>query len=384
MIFSLVSILIFLAYTVLILSITIGWWKLKIFKNIGLFPETTVSIIVAVRNESANIDKLLHSLFQQDYPSHLLEITIVDDHSLDSTSSIVKEFIAQLKGLPHQLELISLDKENDGGKKAAINRGIQQSKGELIVITDADCTAGISWISKIVTYYEEYKPQMILGPVRMNDSGRFFGKLQSLEFMSLISSAAGACNAEFPILANGANIAFTRHAYESCGGFSGNMQFPSGDDMFMMMNIKKRFGARAIRFIKSPEAIINTNSATSLRSFIQQRKRWVSKSRGYTDPFLIAASITVMLVNVWLVLTAFTSVFFPENLALFLIMYLVKLLVDLPLLLSFSRFQRSLPLVWLLPLMELMNAVYTFYIGIAGNIGRYEWKGRKLTTKERG
>jgi hypothetical protein len=49
--------------------------------------------------------------------------------------------------------------------------------------------------------------------------------------------------------------------------------------------------------------------------------------------------------------------------------------------LSYSRFQKSKTLIWLFPIMELLNAVYTLLIGIAGNVGKYEWKGRRVSNK---
>jgi cellulose synthase/poly-beta-1,6-N-acetylglucosamine synthase-like glycosyltransferase len=380
MIFTLTSVFLFTGYALLIAAITIGWWQLRAFKKPGVFPEVKVSVIVAVRNEASNVTQLLTSLLTQNYPGHLLEMIIVDDHSTDKTSRLVKEFIIHKKELQN-LRLISLSEKDGSGKKAAINQGILASGSELIVITDADCTAESHWIQSLASYYSKHRPHMILGPVRMADNGSFFGKLQSLEFMSLISSAAGSCNAGFPILANGANMAFTRSAYESCGGFSGNMQFPSGDDMFLMMNIKKKFGAKSIRFLRSEEAIVNTPATLGLRSFIQQRLRWVSKSRGYTDPLLITASILVFLTNACLVFIGIISIGLPEYFKLFLLLYLLKILVDLPLMTSYSRFQKSYTLLWLFPIMELLNAVYTLLIGIAGNVGKYEWKGRRVSNK---
>jgi len=319
---------------------------------------------------------LLTSLCRQDYPMHLYEIILVDDHSSDETSQLAEAFISIQKDKSN-LKLISLSGAEGFGKKTALNYGIQASDGEIIVITDADCTAGISWISTLAAYYKTYKPQMILGPVKMNHGGTLFGKLQTMEFMSLISSAAGSCKAGFPILANGANMAFTRQAYESCGGFSGNMQFPSGDDMFLMMNIKKKFGAGAIRFLKSAEANVNTPATQGLKPFIQQRMRWVSKSKGYTDPVLIASSLIVFFTNGLLVVTGLMAFFSEGFLQLFLSLVFIKLAVDFPLMQSYSRFQRSGKLLWLFPIMELLNAVYTLFIGIVGNIGKYEWKGRK-------
>ncbi len=377
MIVPVITILLLLAYAILISAITIGWWRLKVFKIPGSGPEVKVSLVVAARNEEQNISKLLNSLLLQDYPSALFEIIIVDDHSTDNTLHLAEEIILR-QGNEHSVNLIALTGSDPSGKKAALSRGIQASSGELILVTDADCTAGVSWVSAISEFYRQYKPHMILGPVHMQGDGGFFAKLQTMEFTSLISSAAGSCNAGIPILANGANIAFTRQAYDSCGGFTGNMQYPSGDDMFLMMSIKEKFGARAIRFLRSAEAIVYTPAAAGINSFIQQRMRWVSKSRGYTDPILLAASITVFLTNAWLLGLALAVPFHQDFFSLFLVIYLLKMMLDFPLMLGFSRFQRTMYLMWLFPLMELLNSVYTTFIGIAGNFGKYEWKGRKV------
>lgn len=379
MILITVTCLLLVAYSLLIAFITIGWWRLKNFVSSGSVLQTKISVVVAVRNEEENIQSLFNSLLSQDYSSQLYEIIVIDDHSDDNTAQNAKQFLARHESAQN-LRFLILPAEHGEGKKAALDYAIRISTGELIVITDADCTAGSKWISTLASFYSIYKCQMILGPVSMNDNQRFFSKLQSLEFMSLISSAAGACNAGFPILANGANMAFSRLAYNTCGGFTGNTQYPSGDDMFLMQGIKKQFGAKAIRFLRSGNAIVNTPAANGLKAFYNQRKRWVSKSRGYTDPLLIAASVLVFLVNAWLVTLPVLTTFFPGNSLLFVAMLLLKLLIDFPLMFSFSRFQRSHSILWLFPLMELLNAMYTLIIGIAGNTGKYEWKGRKVSS----
>lgn len=380
MILILISVFLFLSYGLLITAITVGWWRLKVFKKDDSTPSVKVSVIVAVRNEAMNIDVLLKSLLSQDYPSHRLEIIIVDDHSADSTALLVNDFISQNKGTEN-VRLIRLSDKELYGKKSAIDQGIKAAKGELIVITDADCTSGPSWISTLASYYAKHNPHMILAPVCMTNNGSFFDKLKSLEFTSLISSAAGSSSAGFPILANGANMAFTHQAYKSCGGFSGNMQYHSGDDIFLMMSIKKKFGAKTIRFLRSEQAIVNTPATPGFIAFIHQRLRWVSKSRGYTDPALISSSILVFLTNAWLVFTAFAAIVSAGYLQLFLILFSLKMLIDFPLMLGYSRFQRSMSLLWVFPLMEILNAVYTLLIGIAGNLVKYEWKGRRVSVK---
>jgi cellulose synthase/poly-beta-1,6-N-acetylglucosamine synthase-like glycosyltransferase len=370
-----ISAVLCLAYALLIATSTAGWWRLKEFKSGSSTATVKISVVIAVRNEEANIAALLGSILSQDYQHDLFEIIISDDHSTDSTSLQVEKYISQEKDIPF-LKLIPAFAGEATGKKNALARGILQSNGELIVITDADCTAGVSWLSELAAFYAHHRPQMILGPVRMTDGGSIFGKLQALEFVSLISTAAGSCNAGFPLLANGANIAFSRQAFERCGGFAGHMQYVSGDDMFLMMRMRKIYGSRAIRFIKSRKAIVNTPAIQQYKPFVQQRLRWVSKSRGYTDGIIISTSLLVFLVNSWMVMLAARALFSPDIWKLVLVVYAVKTLVDLPVMISYSRFQQSGRLLWFFPVMEILNAFYTFCIGIAGNLRKYEWKGR--------
>ena len=79
-----------LLYTVFALLIKAGLKrKYKIKINDDLF----VSVIVAARNEAANIKQCLTSLDRLDYPKELLEIYIVNDRSEDETHKIISEFI---------------------------------------------------------------------------------------------------------------------------------------------------------------------------------------------------------------------------------------------------------------------------------------------------
>ena len=374
-----ISAILCLAYAFLIAVITAGWWRLKAFKAGTAATAVKISIVVAVRNEETNIAGLLESILAQDYPCDKFEIIISDDHSTDATLRQVENYLAGPKLLP-EIKLVAATAGDGQGKKHALTRGIQHSVGELIVITDADCTAGTAWLSELAAFYQQQKPQMILGPVQMADGGSIFGKLQALEFTSLISVAAGSSNAGFPLLANGANIAFSRQAFESCGGFSGNMNYASGDDMFLMMRIREIFGNRAIRFLKSGKAIVSTPAIQHFKPFVQQRLRWVSKSRGYTDGIIISTSLLVFLVNFWLVILTVWALITPGAWKPALMVYGVKTLVDLPVMISYSRFQQNCRLLWFFPILEILNAVYTCCIGIAGNLRKYEWKGRVFSS----
>lgn len=52
-------------------------------------PDTKITVIIPARNEAGNIAACVHSVLNNDYPSLLLEIIVIDDHSTDNTWEIV-------------------------------------------------------------------------------------------------------------------------------------------------------------------------------------------------------------------------------------------------------------------------------------------------------
>ena len=88
--------------------------------------EPQVTIILAARNEARNIARKLDNLLSLDYPSHKIQIVVVDDGSTDGTSDIVREY--------ENVSLVRLD--GASGKPTAINRGFEQAVGEVVVFCD--------------------------------------------------------------------------------------------------------------------------------------------------------------------------------------------------------------------------------------------------------
>src|SRR4029077_7333540 len=91
--------------------------------------EPLVSVIVPAYNEEFVIEATIRSLLNSDYDN--FEIIVVDDGSQDRTSEVVRE---QFGSEP----LVRLFTEPNAGKAEALNLGLRQSKGEIIVALDAD------------------------------------------------------------------------------------------------------------------------------------------------------------------------------------------------------------------------------------------------------
>src|SRR5689334_25410769 len=83
---------IFILYSILIVYYWRSWQAIPDFVRHSDSPDTSISIIIPARNEETNIGSLLSALENQNYPRHLFEIIVIDDHSEDKTAEIVRSF----------------------------------------------------------------------------------------------------------------------------------------------------------------------------------------------------------------------------------------------------------------------------------------------------
>ncbi len=352
---------------------TYGWYNLRKSPQTLARNENTikVSILIAARNEQEHIPQLLQSLQEQQYPHSLIEVWLVDDHSEDDTARMVNSFKNKHPSFP-----IHFIKNQGQGKKAALRTAMLLASGDLVLVTDADCSLPPGWVRTMVGHFCEEKCQLLLGPVRMKQQKTLFGKLQSLEFISLMGSTAGAVGAGFPVMGNGANIGFNRQTALELNAFS-KSDYASGDDMFFLMAIRKRFGSKAIRFVHAQEAIVETEAQPNLYAFLQQRMRWVSKSKGYRDKYVILPALVVLIFNL---LFGFTLILGLANqlfIMVFVLFALLKFLVDYPLLYLTTGFLRRRHLMPYALFLEFVYPFYVVFTGLAGLFLPFRWKGRR-------
>jgi len=107
--------------------------------------------------------------------------------------------------------------------------------------------------------------------------------MQHLEFLSLVASGAASVNSGFPVMCNGANLIYEKKAFDEVNGFDANENYASGDDVFLLLKMKKHFGKRSISVLNKPKAIVYTEAKKTLSELTHQRLRWASKTKGYRD-----------------------------------------------------------------------------------------------------
>ncbi|MCX3267070.1 glycosyltransferase family 2 protein [Pedobacter agri] len=370
---SLLSAALTLVYGLLVLTFIKGWRNLKQINISQNEPVTKVSVIVAARDEELNIRRTIDDLVNQDYPKHLTEIIFIDDHSTDRTAEIVASYADS------GVNLIKLNEDRalNSYKKKAIQTAIGSCSGDLIVTTDADCKMGVKWLSSVVSFYQEKGYKMISSPVAYFEEKSLFERLQSLEFLYLIGLGASTIGNKQSSTCNGANLAYEKNAFYEVGGFQGIDDLASGDDELLLHKIAAKYPGK-IGFLKNRDAIVYTHAKENLRSFIQQRKRWASKSTRYKNKAIIVLGVFVWIFNLSIIANFVTGLFIPGFLSVTFYQLLVKMILETLFLWDVTGFAQRRRLLVLIPALNVLHILYIVYIGIAGNSGKYNWKGRMV------
>ena len=188
-------------------------------------------------------------------------------------------------------------------------------------------------------------------------------------------------------MCNGANLAYTKKAFEEVGGFAGIDNIASGDDMLLMHKIYKQWPDK-VMFLKSKAAIVQTTPVNSIKEFFNQRIRWASKADKYDDKRIFAVLLLVYIVNVLLLALPVIAVFDNVQYSMFnvqcsmigvwLLLLLLKTLVELLFLYPVAKFFNKQSMLWLFPLMQPFHIIYTVIAGWLGKFGSYSWKERKV------
>ena len=355
-----------------------------IFLLIGIFRHRkksypnnlNASVIVPFRNEGKNLVKCISSLLQQEFDRKRFEIILVDDNSTDNYIEHIKDYLSN-----PTIKLIKL--ESGSGKKKAIERGIQSSKNEIIVTTDADCVHSKYWLKSLIESFDD-KTGFVAGKVVYSDTKNFFEEIQKIEFASLVSIGAAFIGNNIPLLANGASCAYRKELFLKVGGFKDNLRFASGDEEFLMQKIHFETNYK-VKFCALDQSVAFTEPISRVGKFINQRKRWVSKVPFYRNKILLPILAILYLFYLTTLISLFIS-FFYKPLAYSLIQVFVsKSMIDLVFMLKgYSLLELAknksniFKLLILFPVAEVFHLFYISIVPILSYLTGFQWKERNF------
>lgn len=265
-----VSIVLTCLYTFFILTVcfpfllTLGWLPLSRHEKHSTAVLPFVSIVIPAFNEEQSIMRSLDALKNLDYPR--FEVIVVNDGSTDFTFSIIEQA---------QVKYIHLRRNQ--GKAAALNAGIAEAKGAIIVFSDSD-----SWLHPMALRYLTqgfYSPEVgaVSGTVEIERANSLLKQWQVIEytfgqfFVKVAQLGSGSSVAICP----GPVCAFRKDLLLKIGGFTNR-------------TITEDFDA-TLEIIESgylvnyaPKAIAYTDAPSTWQALKFQRLRWF---RGHIQTF---------------------------------------------------------------------------------------------------
>ncbi len=367
------SYLLLIALAAYVLSLVVFWQALRRPTRAGNAAQPFVSVIVAARNEEGRLPHLLADLSRQTYPH--FEAYIVDDRSTDKTADVVRAFAARA---PH-INLVQQRSVAAGRspKKSALQTGIEASRGELLLLTDADCRVAPTWIEIIVKYFEP-DVAMALGAseLRVDERSGLFERVQAFEFLTLVGLMAASANLGAPFGASGHNIALRRKVFDAVGGYNSVMHRIAGDDMQMLQLVRAQKDLGRIVYADDLRSRNATHAEPTWRRFKNQRARWASSGTHHfrSDTLFMIYAVGSLVVNMaalfgWMWAWAGWTEWGTWG-----ALVAVKFCADFVFFASVcTRFKRA-SLLRYLPLWFVAQPVYLLLMAVWGQRGRFVWK----------
>ncbi|MBL7075410.1 glycosyltransferase [candidate division KSB1 bacterium] len=372
---SLILLACFTVYGVFLLLFLIGLGRLTSPKENVTIPPF-ISVVIAARNEEDNIATTLKSLTRQDYPRDRMEWIVVDDRSTDQTAAIVEGFQPTMPWL--KLLRVTQCPPQVSPKKHALEHGIQNAKGEIIVATDANCQFDPGWLSHLLAYFQS-DVGAVTGLTEFYWEGNrvpLWQKIQALDFLSYSFCGAGAVGLGMAFNANGHNLAYRRKVFEEVDGYQGLHRNVSGDDILLIQKIDRQTGWKIV-YAVDPETVVKTKPVSNLKELFQQRFRWGSNGPYYRPLVRFFLTFT-FLFYCMLFLSPLFILLGWLNWKIFIIGLLGKIIFDyLVVSTGLKRFQISGMKKYFWPT-QLVQTPMILLFGIGGFFFKFTWKGQRL------
>ncbi len=218
-----------------------------------------VSVLIPCFNEekviAGSVARILESTWTR------IEVIVLDDGSADGTSAAVEAAF-------HDNPRVTLMTFSNGGKAAALNRGLEVARGEIIVALDADTLFPPETIGRLARWFVDPKIGAVAGNALVGNRLNLITRWQALEYVTAQNLerralAALGCVTVVP----GAVGAWRRSALETLGGYPGDTLAEDQD-----LTIAVQRAGWTVEF--DPSARAYTEAPDTLRGLMNQRFRW--------------------------------------------------------------------------------------------------------------
>jgi len=251
-----------------------------------------VSVIVPSRNEETNIETCIDSLMKSTYPADKFEIVAIDDRSTDSTPNILKRLTEKYQNV----KIITVTEQNRNtnliGKPGALAAGVEQSSGELLLMTDADCIVNKDWIKTIASTFQDENVGLVAS-FTLIKGDRVFDIIQAIEWIYLHTMASAGIGLNTPLGCYGNNLTVRRSVYNDLGGYE-NIPFSVTEDLALLQAVNH--SGKKVHYLCDSTATVTTEPCRTFTEYISQHRRW---AKGGLKLGWIATAFVITGIAVW-------------------------------------------------------------------------------------
>lgn len=233
-----------------------------------------VSVVIPAWNEEVGIVHCIESLVSASY--HNMEIIVVNDGSTDNTDIFLKNYLENVFDQSISTKTIKYIVKANGGKGSALNEGVRQGTGNIIITMDADTIFEEDAIFRAARYFFKTNLDAAVGNVKIANSKSLLGIVQQIEYTVgfYFKRAHSVFNSEYII--GGAFGVFRRDVFEKYGFFD---EVIKTEDIELSTRLQSK--GCTILFIE--DAIAHTEGPDRVRDLMKQRLRW---KKGRLDTFI--------------------------------------------------------------------------------------------------
>ena len=218
-----------------------------------------VSVLIPCFNEEAVIVSSIRRILASNWPN--LEVLVLDDGSKDQTAHRVQDAF----GTNERVRLMSFP---NGGKARALNKGLAEAKGEIVVALDADTQFPPETIGRLARWFIDPKIGAVAGNALVGNRVNLITRWQALEYVTAQNLERRALSALNVItVVPGAVGAWRRAAVEALGGFPDETL---AEDQDLTLAVQRAgwmvaFDADARAYTEAPHTV---------KGLLKQRFRW--------------------------------------------------------------------------------------------------------------
>jgi cellulose synthase/poly-beta-1,6-N-acetylglucosamine synthase-like glycosyltransferase/peptidoglycan/xylan/chitin deacetylase (PgdA/CDA1 family) len=224
----------------------------------GLQPPA-VTVLIPAFNEEKVIVTTIERILSSDYPN--MEVLVIDDGSKDHTAYIVRSHFMR----EPRVGVISIP---NGGKANALNVGLANAQGEVVVALDADTQFESTTIARLVRWFTDPTIGAVAGNAKVGNRINMITRWQALEYIVAQNLERRALSAlDTLTVVPGAVGAWRRDVLLELGGFPADT-LAEDQDLTIAIQVqgyRVHFDSTAVAWTEAPATV---------SGLAKQRFRW--------------------------------------------------------------------------------------------------------------